>query len=393
MAQITFILQAVTTANHAESIRKLLGLPMPTQIIVSVAYVKDSGLKALEEAIKPYSKITKFFVGIRNDVTSIQAIKRLLAMNVELYAVDTGSRKTIYHPKLYFAKNAEQANVIIGSANLTFGGLHNNIEASTIIQLDLSNAADNKFSEEVTNAFLEMLKKHPQHVFLIKDEEQADELFNSGRLADEDIVPAPYIASGVKKGERDNLPAMKLTKVLPPHMKGALVKPVVAEKTIETEHVEPEPVESIHKTETVPKLVWESKELTRRSLCIPTGKNTNQTGSIGLGKGMFEINPRTYFRNTVFVDLDWSVDVKRPNWERAWAKFELVIKGINYGDFDLKLSHLLDTASETYAQRNHVTQIHWEDAKKYVAKEDLLNRKLYLYRKDTHPPMFMIEID
>jgi hypothetical protein len=108
---------------------------------------------------------------------------------------------------------------------------------------------------------------------------------------------------------------------------------------------------------------------------------------------MFEINPRTYFRYTVFVGLDWSIDVKRPKWERTWVKVELVIKGLNYGYFDLKLSHLLDTDSETYTQKNHVTQIHWEDAKRHVANEDLLHRKLYLYRKDTVPPEFMIEID
>jgi len=166
MAEIDFILQAVTTANHAEAIRTLLSIPNPTQILVSVAFVKENGLDALEEFIRPHAKITKFFVGIRNDITSIQAIKRLLSMNVDVYVVDTGSRNTIFHPKLYFAGNAEQASVIIGSANLTFGGLHNNIEASTLMRLDLSNVADNKFAQEATNSFSEMLKEHPQHVFL-----------------------------------------------------------------------------------------------------------------------------------------------------------------------------------------------------------------------------------
>ncbi len=40
-----------------------------------------------------------------------------------------------------------------------------------------------------------------------------------------------------------------------------------------------------------------------------------------------------------------------------------------------------------------MTQLHWGDAKAYVAKNDLLGRILYLYRKDTDPPEFMIEID
>lgn len=160
MAELDFILQAVTTANHADAIRGLLGIEKPTQILVSVAFVRKSGLDALEEAIRPLTAKSKFFVGIRNDITSIQAIKHLLAMKIELYAVDTGSRNTIFHPKLYFSANEKQAIVIIGSANLTFGGLYNNIEASTIMKLDLSDPADKKFADEATNAFVEMLYKH-----------------------------------------------------------------------------------------------------------------------------------------------------------------------------------------------------------------------------------------
>jgi len=174
MAELDFILQAVTKVNHCNVIQNLLKLPKPTQILISVAFVRESGLYIIEDSIKPLANKAKFFVGIRNDITSIQAIKHLLAMNVELYAVDTGSRNTIFHPKLYFATNDKLASIIIGSANLTFHGLFNNIEASTLMRLDLSNQADKKFADEATSAFVEMLKEHPQHVFLIKDDKHAD---------------------------------------------------------------------------------------------------------------------------------------------------------------------------------------------------------------------------
>lgn len=115
---------------------------------------------------------------------------------------------------------------------------------------------------------------------------------------------------------------------------------------------------------------------------------------MGLKKGVFEnIDQRHYFREDVFSNLKWTHDPKKPKWERAQAKFELVIKNINYGIFDLKLSHYTDKESATYKQSNFMTQLHWGDAKAYVAKNDLLGRILYLYRKDTDPPEFMIEID
>ena len=381
MAELDFILQAVTTANHAEAIRELLGLPKPTQVLVSVGFVRESGLDAVEAAIKPLAAKVRFFVGIRNEITSIQAIKRLLVMNVELYAVDTGSRKTIFHPKLYFAASAKQAMAIIGSANLTFGGLHNNIEVSTLMKLDLSNAADKKFADMATNAFAEMLKKHPKHVFLIKDDEHADELFESGRLADEDIIPAPSPSSGVKKGERDNLPPMKLNRTSRPRIKISVAKPRVPLK-----NASPTKTSTVAVVQPIVTkyLVWESKALTERDLNIPKSPGTAPTGSMGLKKGALDnIDQRHYFREEVFADLEWKPDPQRPKWERAQTKVELVIKNLNYGVFTLKLSHYTDTKSATYLQKNFMTQIHWGDAKQHVAKRDLLGRILYLYRKDT----------
>lgn len=392
MAELDFILQAVTSANHAAAIQKLLRLPSPTHVLVSVAFVRKPGLDAVEKAVTPLGAKARFFVGIRNDITSIQAVKRLLAMKVEVYAVDTASRNAIFHPKLYFAANAKRASVIIGSANLTWGGLHNNIEASTLMKLDLSNTADKKFADEAINAFAEMLKNHPKHVFLIKNDRHADELFESGRLADEDVIPAPSTISRVKKGERDDLPAMKLTRAIQPRIK-IVSKPVAALKPVKGTKG-PVPLAAISAASTTTYLVWESKALTERDLNIPSGAATNPTGSMGLKKGALdEIDQRHYFREDVFADLTWKPDSPPKKWERGQATFELVIKNLNYGVFNLKLSHNTDTASASYRQNNFMTQLHWGKAKEHIAKRDLLGRILYLYRKDTDPPEFMIEID
>jgi HKD family nuclease len=398
MAELDFILQAVTTANHAKAIQALLALPNPAEVLVSVAFVKEPGLEAVEEAIKPLASKAKFFIGIRNDITSIQAVKRLLAMKVKLYAVDTGSRHIIFHPKLYLVANAARAVVIIGSANLTFPGLHNNIEVSTRVNLDLSNAADKKFRQEVSNAFAEMLKAHPRHVFLIKDNEHADELFESGRLADETLIPAPSTTSSVKKGERDDLPRMNLIHVAHPRIKPPVAKTAAAPKPTPSGTLAVAPTPAVPVTSL---LVWESDPLVRRDLNIPLSKSrnnkrTNPTGSILLKKGAFEnIDPRTYFRDDLFAHLAWTSDLasRKPHLERASENFELVIKNVNCGVFKLKLTHDTRLGSRTREEKNLVTQIHWGDAKKFIAKEDLLDRILYLYRKDTTPPEFTIEID
>jgi HKD family nuclease len=392
MAELDFILQAVTTANHAKALQALLTLPNPTEILVSVAFVREPGLDAVEAAIKPVAAKAKFFIGIRNDITSIQAVKRLLAMKVKLYAVDTGSRRIIFHPKLYLAASGRKATVIIGSANLTSGGLHNNIEVSSHINLDLFNTADKKFCIDVINAFSTMLKNHPKHVFQIKDEKQVDELFESGRLADENLIPAPSTTSSVKKGERDDLPRMKLNYTAPPQIKVPVIKSASATKP--KKPAKAAPSVATPSISAVRYLVWESKPLSERDLNIPTGINTAATGSMGLKKGALDgIDQRHYFREEVFADLTWTPDPPPKRWERAYAEYELVVKNLNYGVFNLRLSHNTDQNSISYHQKNFMTQLHWGDTKKYIAKTDLLGRILYLYRKDTTPPEFTIEID
>ena len=394
MADLNFILQAVTTANHAESIRTLLALPKPTQIVVSVAFARTTGLAAIQESLKPLAGKTKFFVGIRNDITSIQAIKQLLALKLDLYAVDTGSRKVIFHPKLYLAANASNGIAIIGSANMTFSGLHNNIEVSTRMALDFDkNPADKTFVDTAVTAFNTMLTAHPKHVFKIKNEKHAVQLFEEGRLADESVVVAPTSGSSVRKGDRDDLAPMKLFRVSRTHpakAKAASAKAAVPVKAMPTKAA----AATAKPIKGTKYLVWESKPLKERDLNIPKGKNTNPTGSMGLKKGLYDdIDQHTYFYDDVFYGLDWKAVKPGSKKLRATAKFELVIKNVSYGAFDMVVAHNTDTTTKSYAQGQFMTQIHWGTVKPLIAREDLLGRNLYLYRKDSTPPEFTIEID
>ena len=100
---------------------------------------------------------------------------------------------------------------------------------------------------------------------------------------------------------------------------------------------------------------------------------------------------RHYFRDTVFNALTWTPG--KPVIEEASAQFQLIVKGVTYGDFDLTLSHSTSTTSKTYLQRNAVTRLRWGQVRQYVAHQDLLNRSLTLFRDTATPTRFLIEID
>jgi hypothetical protein len=243
------------------------------------------------------------------------------------------------------------------------------------MELDLTIEDDAKFLADITDAFDSLIDNYPEHVFRIRDSNHADQLFDQGRLADEQVIPPPSTGSTIKTGPGDPLRPMKLNLKPKPKSK---IKPRV-HPSVELPGggilIPGPPV-----TPAISKLIWVSTPLKRRDLNIPTAAGTNPTGSMGWTKGTFEtVDQRHYFREEVFEALQWNPD-PRPNrrhLERASANFELIIKGVNYGNFNLRLSHSTDRTSVGYQQNNFMTQIHWGDAREHVAKSDLLGRTYF----------------
>ena len=385
----------MTEEDHSSVIREALGKDLD-KLLISVAFAKSQGAAVIKAALEKNKGKCSVFVGIRNDITSYQALEAILETGANLYAVDTGSRTTIFHPKIYLAKFKKSATAIIGSANLTFGGLHNNIEASSILDLDLSVVEDKDFVDQTETIFNGLVATHPNHVIHIKNNSEIKEIFESGRVVDETVV-IKQKSSRPSKGKGDTTPLMKLFKKFPfPVTKKKADKGFVDEIIVNEdgkEEVTYRP--SIGKPNAEDYyLVWQSKELKERDLNIPTGGSTNPTGSMLWKKGAMEgIDQRHYFREEVFADAGWVVDASLPHYERAQIIAHIFTKGEYRGTFDLKISHNTSTTSRSYQQNNAMTNVSWGDAKSLIAQNDLLGRIMTLHRKDSTPPEFMIEID
>ena len=324
---------------------------------------------------------------------------RLHSTGCKLYAVDTGSRTVIFHPKLYLVRGKAHARLIVGSANLTLGGLNNNIEAGMLLHFDLANAEDKAVVDNIEAEFATLPKAFPDHVLKISGIAALDEMLASGRLVDEMAAPPPRptTSAGAGGGSSDDVPRIKL-KVKP--LRRALVQARAAPKktkapktssSAKTRKSVPAPVPATVGVEF--ELVWESKPLTRRDLTIPDAKGTHATGSINLDKGQLpeDVDHRHYFRDNVFPHLTWSS--RSMTVDEATAKFQLVLKGISYGEFDLAIRHTNSTTSAAYMQRNAMTRLSWGPMREYVAREDLIDRTLSLYRDKADLTRFILEID
>jgi hypothetical protein len=246
---------------------------------------------------------------------------------------------------------------------------------------------DAKLIADIQGAFEAMKAGFPDHVLPVTSLRTAERLFAEGRLSDEAQVIAPNPSRSAPITGRTELTPMKLHDAAPPHSthSRALKKVMSPAKKAAQQ-----PGQSTGKFVRV----WRSKPLSERDLNIPSGNNTNATGSMGFKADAFaDIDFQHYFRDEVFRELTWTSDFKAPLKERTTANFQLVIENLEYGSFLLHIAHDRNTESKSYRQRNFTTQLHWGSAKPYIARPDLLTRTLSLYKKNSTPPEYLIEID
>ena len=341
-----------------------------------------------QSLIAPIAKKTVVITGIRNGITSFQGVVACLECGCKTYTVDTGSRNVVFHPKIYLCKNANEARFVLGSANLTVGGLRSNIEASLKVVADLNNQDDAALVSDLESKIDKMITGFPENVTEIKTKEIVWKLFAAGLLVDEGVVAAPSPSGSYTNRDLDPTPQMKLKQ------KKISWKAV---PSIEQEMDTDANVTNLGaKKSDYPTLIWESDKLSRRSLNIPINPGTNPTGSMFFTKGKnINIDQRRYFRQEVFAALDWQNDTRpdKNHLERATGAFRIIIKNVDYGVFEMNLTHDSRQDSPAYIQNNSLTQLHWGEVKPFIAQEDLLDRTMYLYRDDEHRNIFILEID
>lgn len=378
MAKVELLIQGFTdSGSQKNALINLLTYQDIKRFITCCAFVREDGITTIKKQLRRIGKISTAYVGIRNGVTSVQGLISLLKSGTTVYVIDTGSLAILYHPKIYCVFNELNALTLIGSTNLTFAGLVNNIESSALIDLNLANEDDKGFLSSLVDTFDILPERFPEHIFQIRTIKDAVKLLIDGRVVDERAEL--QISSGNKKTKqayqkikRINLPIQrKIPKVRYTHRnRTALQKVQLGSESFD--------------------LVWVLPSLKRRHLQIPIG-NTNPTGSLSLGKGaLTEIDQTIYFRKEVFSDAVWTISPFDIDKETASANFELIISGISYGIFNLLVSNNPRFES---GQHNYTTSIHWGVAREYIAREELLDRELRLYKNKIKPNEFIIEID
>lgn len=388
MAQIEFLLQGLEqTRHHFAAVQQVLSLPQITRCLIGVAFLNSDGANSLASKLSLIVPTVHFYIGINNGITTKQGIEILLREGICPYVVDTAAPDFIFHPKVFLSENQDSALLITGSANLTGGGLVSNIEASTIIHLDLHNDEDRRLVDSVFSCFYSLQISHPIHIVRIDCETDLAAMVQDGLLKDEEV--SSNHSSVISKPSTTNAnprPRMALaTSKLPSHSRIASAHPGSKSASPAT------PVVTAKGT-----LLWKSGPLKRRDLNIPTGSNTHQTGSMLLKRGdpSQNIDQRHFFRDTAFSSATWVPDIKYIYKERCQVKFRIIIRGVDWGIYTLTLSHDTRTNTKSYKQNNSMTQIHWTpDVKKLIGQEALLDKRLLIYGPALGLDVYTLDFD
>jgi HKD family nuclease len=156
------------------------------QVHILPAFVTSSGTQRLGSALKSVIDAggqVHALIGVNNGLTSVQAVADLHAAGVEVLGFHTGG-SILYHPKIYLLRGANRAWLSVGSSNLTGDGMYRNIEANTIIRLNLALPEDLQIANE-TEAWLQRFRDTYAQNTLHLTPETIQGFVQSGTLEDE----------------------------------------------------------------------------------------------------------------------------------------------------------------------------------------------------------------
>lgn len=147
-----FVYQPSSSKRLGDRLQESLSGPW-AQFRAAVAFVKRSGTKHIVASLASFAQShdVEIIVGVDHGGSSSEGLSDLLD------AVSPNGRVIVFHnnlpftfhPKIFLFKSSEAAEILIGSGNLTEGGLFTNYEAGLHFRLDLSKPGDATFVEVV----------------------------------------------------------------------------------------------------------------------------------------------------------------------------------------------------------------------------------------------------
>jgi hypothetical protein len=226
----SIIAQPHGTYRVGDFLTENLADPKWTAFRASVSFVKRSGTDFIHEALTAFSAVNSVNVsiGVDHRGSSVEGFNHLLNAikpNGSLWVYKNNGYT--YHPKVYLFRNSTNADLIVGSGNLTKGGLYENAEMGVRLQLDLTDAKSKTFLAALEKT-LDVWSTAEPYRCLAVTEDLIIELHASGDLPTEsEAVDAIKKAKSAKSAIPGKKPSLFKSSAVPP-APALLQKPRIA---------------------------------------------------------------------------------------------------------------------------------------------------------------------
>jgi HKD family nuclease len=285
-----------------------------------------------------------------------------------------------YHPKIFCVECEDKSVVIVGSSNLTEGGLFRNYEGNISLTLNHGNPQEARLLEDV-RAFRDQFRS-PDMPSRRLDSSLLQELSKAGAFA-----------GARNERSREELIRQEKVRSLAQAIFGRRRRalsssPPISERASRSSLDRPRRARAKPSTLSPgePDLAW-WKQLTR-SDAIRKDQRSHQRNYVILGKAGFEIDQKVWFRYVFFDRVRWTQERMRtgPIKEVAEVPFEVIVADEPLGTFDVRIDHATNRIA---SQNNAPTWLHWSSLMELIRRDDFTGWYLEL---EKHPGSYRLRL-
>ncbi|MGP9651501.1 phospholipase D-like domain-containing protein [Glutamicibacter sp. AOP38-B1-38] len=349
------------------------------ELKIAVAWAKRSGLGRLWDALEEFrgngGKVL-LILGVSEGGATKEGLEMALKISDHSYVFHDPQRT--FHPKVYFASSISgERSLLVGSSNLTAGGLSWNYEASMWVDWDADEGKD--VTDEVSRWFDNLITQPSScsrlSADLIKDLERSGDIVigsetrarrvqkNKSDTPEDNDSAVVATISGLFKPVLEGLrklPGLS-SKIAPliskpsgngpknssiPRNKSAITSATVKEPALAGPA--PLPLNNVQRR-------W-FKELDNTAAQQVKSAKSNPTGNLRLSREAATIDHTVYFREDFFGGLPWTPSEGKKSEQEVVVGFHAWIDGTDFGTQDLRVSH---DPARISGQGNVATVLHW----------------------------------
>jgi hypothetical protein len=369
--EVKFLSQPLASSESLDTFIDILVDPEITTLSVVTAWAKRSGLARVEERLSVFRArggTVQMIVGVSEGGATKEGLQLAMEVSDEVF-VFHDPRRT-FHPKVFLAGGASRREMLVGSSNMTAGGLGWNYESS----LWLSEVGTT-ISEPFTDAsqWIKALLVQPMSckrldASLLSDLLSSADIRIGSEAAARRVSMNPNtpedsdsIATGSVKG-LFSASAMVMRQL--PKRPDASIAPAVSPSSPMTPTgASAAPSATPTPPLTTPLLLsaapvirrW-SRDLDNTAAQQVLSSTSNPTGNLRLTQAGHGLRHETYFYNDLFGGLPWAPTFGKATEQEVLVDFDCIVGSTTLGIVTLRISH---DPSRISGQANVPSVLHW----------------------------------